>query len=182
MLGQYEADKFARSSHGPRDSMLRSWVWHLSYWFGEAVVPVPVEVSHLQAMGALFKSQSYRSFASYVSRVKDLHERAGYLWSRQHELEVLQGTRSVTRGQGPARQSAPLVVSDVMLLNPDAFDGIEQGPIGFQKVFLVGCAFLLREAELAFARRGHITFTSDAATLELPVSKTDPTAIGCSGS
>ena len=39
---------------------------------------------------------------------------------------------------------------------------------------------MLREIELAFARREHMTLTSDGRVmLNLPVSKTDPRALGC---
>ena len=47
--------------------------------------------------------------------------------------------------------------------------------------FFLGSAFMLREIELAYARLGHLCVdpVRRRAVLELPVGKTDPTAVGC---
>lgn len=183
LLAAYHRDKFAAKSVPVRESYLRTWCRYLCVWFGEQVSPVPVEISHLAAIGALMKGQDYRSFAAYASRMRDLHIRAGFYWSQQHVHEVQQGARSVTRGQGPPRQSAPLYVPDVAKIQDEQADGAV-GPVDLRRVFIVGCGFMLREAEVAFARRSHVSFddTQVVATLELPTSKTDATAIGCSRS
>ena len=58
----------------------------------------------------MMKALGYRSFSNYVSRIKELHILEGHVWTAQHAMEAAQGNRSVTRGQGPPRQSAPLSV------------------------------------------------------------------------
>ena len=57
----------------------------------------------------------------------------------------------------------------------------EDGPVGFIDVGVIGCGFLLREAELAFARKPHqaLDLERDRASLELSVSKADACTIGC---
>ena len=127
------------------------------------------------------KLGGFRSFQNYVSRIKDLHVRAGFTWSPQHAMEASQGLRSVTRGQGPARQSAPLDVDQVKQLQLPPAAICSGGPINPEGVIVIGSAFLLREIELAFARARHMTLDASKLTvrLELPVAKNDPAAIGC---
>ena len=50
-------------------------------------------------------------------------------------------------------------------------------------IFL-GCAFMLREIEVAFAKVDHVHLDAETAKvrLQLPVSKRDPRATGCSRS
>lgn len=182
MLGRYEKDKWAATSISTRSSHLSTWVSMLHAWYDGPVNPIPVEVGDIAAVGSLMKACEYRSFHSYASRVKELHVRMGFTWTEQHAQEARQGIRSVTRGQGPARQSAPLCVDAVRQLQYG--DGGAECSGGFANaadVFILGACFLLREIELAYARFSHLTLDLAAATvtLELPVSKTDASAIGC---
>ena len=74
---------------------------------------IPVAPEHIAFVGAAMKMRGYRSFSNYISWAKEAHIAAGHTWTPRHELEAAQGTRSVTRGQGPPWQSAPLPVEDV---------------------------------------------------------------------
>ena len=132
-------------------------------------------------VGCLMKAMGYRSFSNYVSAVKQSHVKAGFRWTAQHELESKQGLRSVTRGQGPPRQSAPLVVDDVLVLELSADPLCEKGPVNPKGVFLLGAGFMLREIEVAYARLAHLRVDTvkHRVSFDLPVSKTDPTAVGC---
>ena len=56
------------------------------------------------------KRGGYRSWGNYLSRAKSQHVREGHHWTDQLELAFKEAKRSVERGQGPARQSAPLDV------------------------------------------------------------------------
>ena len=129
------------------------------------------------------KAAHYRSYENYVCRMRELHERAGHHWSRQHELEARHGIRSGTRGMGPPRQSGPLPAESLCGISNEAVQ-VAGGPVGFVDVCVLGMGFLLREAEIAYARRAHMHLCTETSVvrLELPTSKTDVTAIGCSRS
>jgi hypothetical protein len=180
-LAKYEADKYAATARGPRASLEATWCRMLCIWHGEEVPSIPVEVADIGYVGALMKDNGYRSFANYVSAMKQLHVKAGFAWTPQHELEALQGKRSVTRGQGPARQSCPLdfdIVAKMALGSDPLCSGGPINPIG---VVVLGSAYMLREIEVAFARLAHLRVDTKSrrAYLDLPVSKTDVTAVGC---
>ena len=127
------------------------------------------------------KEYGYRSFGNYVSSMKQLHIKAGFQWSALHELEAKQGARSVTRGQGPPRQSAPLDVDAFAKLDLGMVPLAAGGPVNPGGMALLGSAFLLREIEVAYARLSHLRVDPKArrAHLHLPVSKTDVMAVGC---
>ena len=180
-LEAYETDKLAATSVGPRASQVATWGKFLNLWHGEIMPSVPVEPADIAHVGCIMKSRGYRSFANYISAIKQDHVRAGYPWTHQHELEAKQGVRSVTRGQGPPRQSAPLVVDDVVSLCIGSCAVVAGGPVNLIGTIFIGAAFLLREIELSYARLSHIRFNRSKlrVSLDLPVSKTDPTAVGC---
>ena len=182
LLEAYEVDKLAATSIAPRASQLATWQRFLDQWYGEHMPMLPVEVDDVAYVGSLMKAAGYRSFSNYVSAVKQEHVKAGYLWSMQHELEAKQGLKSVTRGQGPPRQSAPLIIDDVLALQLSEEALCQAGPVNPKGVFFLGASFLLREIEVAYARLAHLRLDVGRrrASLELPVSKTDPSAVGCS--
>ena len=90
---------------------------------------IPVEPADIAHVGSIMKAKGYRSLANYVSTMKQEHVRAGYSWTHQHELEARQGVRSATRGQGPPRQSAPMVVEDLVLLALGTDSVVQGGPV-----------------------------------------------------
>ena len=108
-----EKDTVARSSVGQRDSLLRSWVSFHDAWFATAqshsqtVEVFPITVLKIYAVGALLKSGGHRSPANYFTKAKEEHIKLGFQWSDALQLAVRKATTSVTRGIGPARQSAP---------------------------------------------------------------------------
>ena len=118
----------------------------------------------------------------YVSKAKEQHILSRFEWSELLDIAVKQATRSVLRGVGTARQSAPFNLdravdicrqSDSLLLPSGA-------PVGWEHLVL-GTYFVMREIELALARVSHLRIDKSVAscTLQLPVSKKDPRALGC---
>ena len=103
-LRAYDADKVARTSVAPRDSLLRTRRRPLEQRHDGPAPAAPCEPADIRQVGALMKAGGYRSLANYVSRIKLEHVAAGYYWSQQYELEARQGTSSTTRGQGPPLQ------------------------------------------------------------------------------
>lgn len=181
MMENYQREKYAASSASSRESHLRTWTAMLHAWHGAPVNPIPVEPEDIGVVGCLMKECEYRSFAQYVSRLRELHIRMGFTWTPQHALEAQAGIRSVTRGQGPARQSAPVAVDALRGLGAPADPLATGGFVGPIDAIILGAAFVLREIELAAARYRHMTVDHAArtVTLELPVSKTDVCGIGC---
>ena len=109
LIDQVNVARHAASAQAPRDSLLCTWCKILREWHGEDTQVVPVQPEDIIIIvGAVMKKKGYRSFPNYVSRVKELHIRAGFDWSQRHALEVTEISRSVTRGAGPPRQSAEL--------------------------------------------------------------------------
>ena len=108
----------------------------------------------------------------------------GHTWTSRHELEAAQGTRSVTRGQGPHRQSAPLSIESVAGLDLGFHALCQRGLVNPGDAAVLGSAFMLREIELAAARLSHVHVDTSACRffLKLPISKTDRTAVWCSRS
>ena len=182
-LAKYEEDKMAATAVVPRASQVATWGRFLALWHDEVVPSVPVEPKDIAYVGCLMKARGYRSFSNYVAAMKIEHVRAGFCWTAQHDLEATQGTRSVTRGQGPPRQAAPLIVDDVLAVDAEQLAAVVAVgcPINPKVTFFLGTAFMLREIELAYARLAHLRVDAvkKRATLELPVGKTDPTAVGC---
>ena len=181
LLAAYELDKFAASGHSTRQGRLETWIRLVRVWFGEAVDVIPVSVEHIAAVGAVMKYYGYRSFAQYASRARELQIRCGFAWTDAHALEAKHGDRSVTRGQGPPRQSAPLPVNQVQALVLGKEPLVKGGLLNPVGAFVFAASFMLREVELAYARYHHMRLDKHegTVTIELPVGKTDPCALGC---
>lgn len=127
------------------------------------------------------KFANYRSFDNYASRAKRAHIEAGGVWTQDLELEVKDASRSVNRGIGPPRQSAPLPMDKLIRVGSDTAVHCDHGPIDPVRAITIMCHFVVREIEAAFALAKHWKFDHEAKTItwHLPVSKTDPTAVGC---
>ena len=167
-LTAYEHDKHAAS-------VLATWTTFLRAWLGPDVSIIPVAPEHIAFVGAAVKMRGSRSFSNYISRAKKAHIAA------RHELEAAQGTRSVTRGQGRLRQSAPLPVENVAELELGFQALCQGGLVNPGDAAVLGSAFMLREIELAAARLSHVHVDINARSfsLKLPISKTDHTATRC---
>ena len=143
MLEAYERDKFAASNQSTRAANLAVWVRLVKLWFGPGTEVIPVEPEHIQAVGAIMKRHGYRSFSQYITRARDLHIKCGFAWSPKLVQEASQGVRSVTRGQGPPRQSAPLDVDAVRGMNVEIDPVVPDGVLNAGDAFVLGAAFLL---------------------------------------
>ena len=169
-----------------RSSARSLWVtWRLIHhaWFGEEVPPLPLTREKLLGAAAAFKAGRYRSYGAYASKAKEHHILAGFDWSEALAMTIRKTTMSVTRGLGQSRQAAPFDL-DRALAVADQVPRQIAGPIGWQSLLAVGVGFIMREIEVAFARVRHLTFDTANRTvvLQLPATKKDPRAIGCSRS
>ena len=117
----FDADKFARASEGPRCSLLRTWTRYHDIWHerveeeeGEDSVPAfSLSVGKIHVVAAMMKAGGYRSFPNYLSRAKEYHEKMGEPWDAQLDRAGREVIRSCLRAIGPARQSATLDIPAV---------------------------------------------------------------------
>jgi len=128
----------------------------------------------------MVKAGRYKSYPTYASKAKEMHIKAGYPWTDSHALAIRKATTSVLRGAGVARQSAPFDFNKALAAAADVA-AVKGAPVGWPQLLAVGVAFILREVELAFALVSHARLDGKARTisLQLPASKRDPRAIGC---
>ena len=127
MLENYLLDKHALSAQASQDSLDNTWKRLHRAWFGESSRPFPTNVSAIRAIAASMKFAKYRSFDNYASRAKRSHIEAGGVWTQDLELEVKDASRSVNRGKGPDRQSAPLQLERIFDMDPNRFFSKDRG-------------------------------------------------------
>ena len=176
--------RHAASAASSRDSLLSTWEFFLRRWHGLDKPAVPVDPADIGNVGSLMRVGGYRSFANYVSRVKEMHIRAGYDWTQLHALESAQICRAVTRGIGPPKQSAEIPLPTVLALmrGPEPPQARGGQPLHAARLFLLGSMFMLRELETACARTSHVTVDREAKVVHwlVPTSKVDVNGLGIS--
>ena len=110
--------------------------------------------------------------------MKRVHVQAYHKWGPHLALELRDCTRSCERGLGPALQAEPLRLTPSLLSKRGAAVALKSGV----DAVLLGAWWLLREIELSGLRRCDSTPMSGVGcgtmTLDLAVSKCDPTARG----
>ena len=148
--------------------------------YGDTVPVLPLTVVQYKAVTALFKASDYRSYANYASNIKGAHVEPGFAWSEQLAQAATWCRRSVERGMGPPRQSAPFKLDRVLTLDRTASPLVPDGPQHPVHLLLLSSMFMLREIEVAGTCLSHVTFDHTAKEVSwlLPASKTDSTALG----
>jgi hypothetical protein len=165
--------------------LLRTWTAFHVRVFGSAddlsSLPMfPATARSIIAVSALFKAGDYRSFANYLSAVRAQHIELGFSWDQLLEATGRWCTRSVLRGSGPARQSAPFRLHSLLRLSDDMAPLCAGGPCFPLRCTLLAILFLLREIELACAKHSDLSFDHDLREVSwnLTSSKSDPRALG----
>jgi len=176
------SDMRARSAIGPHASWLRTWTRFHHRWWGEISSPWPLTPQYIYAVAALMKDLGYRSFPNYVSASKDVHIQLGYPWSEQLKQAATRATASTQRGIGAAHQCEELRLHDALSVIHDELPLVHHGPAQCGHLFTLGHHHVVRGIELSSALAAHISVDTLnlTETWHLPVSKTDPQAIGCS--
>ena len=178
-MSQFRGDFYAASSRKPRDAMLQTWARFHRRWYANNDI-VPLTVESMEKVSCLFKLGAYKSYKNYLSRIKELHQESGYVWTHALQSSARRCTRSVLRGLGgPVRSEAFDLDRVVAFLKHSNIDIAEDGPEPPLHAVVVGTYFLLRELELSAIDMEDVTFTNDTVTLNLPVSKVDWQAKGC---
>ena len=96
----------APSAAASQDSLLHTWHAFHREWFGVDVPVLPLTGEKVYAVCAMFRAGGYRAVENYVSRIKDSHLEHGHPWTEFLDGACRKAKRAVTRGIGPARQSA----------------------------------------------------------------------------
>eukprot|EP00435_Cladocopium_sp_Y103_P041955 s490_g11.t1 len=181
-ISDLQRDYTAMSSKGPNASLLKTWeLMHRRMHQGRCDY-YPLTSDKISRVAAAFKMCGYRSFANYLSKAKEVHIQYGGDWSSDLQLESRRAVRSVTRGIGPVQQRMPFGIDRVIERQRDrAIDYaplVRDGPIGPHCLVVLGCFFMLREAEasLLLASNVKLDCVDRQVTIRLPSSKTDPAA------
>jgi len=184
MMEALMADMRARSAIGPHASWLRTWTRFHHRWWGSHTSPWPLSPPAIYAVAAIMKDAGYRSFPNYASAAKDSHIQLGFPWSDQLRLAVTRATASTQRGIGAPHQCSELLLPSALSVIHDDAPLVHMGPMQCRHMFILGYYHVVRGIELAMALACHLTVDLEASleTWHLPVSKTDPQAIGCSRS
>ena len=129
LLLELASDVHARSSVASQQSMLSTWTRLHARWFGSKSSPFPTWPLAVRAIASQMKLAGYRSFGNYLSRAKREHINAGGTWNQLLERVGADCVKSVMRGLGPARQSAPYPLEQVAILSLNEQPLVEQGPV-----------------------------------------------------
>jgi hypothetical protein len=107
-LNALDDDRNAASSSSSVADRVRTWSKFHLHIYGPTVPLLPLTVPTYKAVASVFKALGYRSFPNYASNIKAHHIELGHCWSDQLDQVAHWAARSVQRGIGPPRQSAPL--------------------------------------------------------------------------
>ena len=181
LLGNYECDVRAVSATSTSESLWHTWAFYHQRWFGANEPVLPITVQSVQAVVAQMKDQEYASIANYISIAKDKHIGHGHTWNEFLSREARRGTRSGTRGRGAAKQDEELDLDAAFTLDIGSDPLVPGGMCNFMWALEVGTFFVLREIELSTSLASAVSVNKEKleVTVALPVSKTDPKAIGC---
>jgi hypothetical protein len=181
MLSSLQADTSAKSTAASRASCVRTWALMHRLWFGDSSPTLPLTCDSIRAVAAQMKSAGYRSFVNYLDTMRALHVEE-YDWTPAMVLCRKRCLASTQRGIGPARQSMELPLQGIRDLDLGAEPLVPDGPCCPMHWAILCCFHVLRGAESACALASSLQLDRIACTerFMLPVSKTDPQAIGCS--
>ena len=180
LLQALEADTVAQSTAAARASAVRTWsLLHLR-WFGLTTPVIPVSCDSMRAIAAQMKSSGYRSFPNYVTALKALHKKE-FPWSGELDDCRRECEASTQRGIGPTRQSLELPVSELSSLGLTHEPLVPDGPACPALWATLSAFHVVRGAESACALASSLRVCTSTATetWSLPISKTDPQAVGC---
>ena len=162
----------------------RTWLELHTAWFHVSVPALPVEATKIRAIGTMGKVGGYKAWPSFRSKAKDEHIAVARDWPIEPEHLDRKAKRTATRGPGGASQSATVAFLEV-LASLGAPGDVKTGKrriVGFVNLVVIAVPSILCEIEAAcyLVRHVHLDRACKRTTLELPVSKEDVRAMGCS--
>ena len=149
-------------------------------WFSAEVPVLPLNMTKVDAIAAMFKTGGYRSFDNYLSRAREEHGKT-YLEDAALERACRLASRSANRGLGPSRQAASYDLDKLLGLDSVSVEcGSDEAPRHAKGLLILGAFFMMREIEAAAAQVHHVRIdrTHRVVYWDLPVSKSDVRALG----
>ncbi len=174
----FNTRKYAKSALGPRVQKLETW-----RRVAEAAGfqnPFQLTAGLINEVAAVLAAADYRSVMSYVDLAKQEFVREHGVWNDELELARQDAKRAAKRGLGPTSKAAPFPMLKIPQLPMNSRPVTADGPIGGPMLHTIAGWWLLRELEAASLRRRDVTLNGEFATLELPISKSDPEGRGVS--
>ena len=176
---EYESDKFARSA-------VESVKSRLTWWRKRApehrVDACPITVERLQLLGTLLKRAWYRSARCILECSEESAHSTGSPMDRCFGVGDEGGNRACETGTGPPQKCGAFDMQKLANLTISGDPLCTAGPKWPREGTLCGCWSAMREIELSAARCMQVTFLGGhgcgRCVFELPVSKTDPQAVG----
>ena len=147
-------------------------------WAPLTVAPFNTEVVY--ALGAALKWRKYRTADIYLYLARATAEREGATIDAATRRAVTDVIRSCKRGRGPAKRCEGLVLEILPSLPATPKAWADGGPWRPRNALIIGSWWMLREIEFSGAELRSVTFNTvlKSASLTLPASKADPTALG----
>ena len=170
----------ARSTSSTRATCIRTWGLMHRRWWGDSVPILPLTSVSICAVAAQMKAGGYRSFSNYLDTMKSIHIQEAE-WTSSLALCRRRCLASTQRGIGPARQSLELPMQAIRDLDVGDEPLVPGGPCCPIQWATLCCFHVLRGAESAcsLASSMRLDWSSLTESFSLPVSKTDPQAVGC---
>jgi len=149
-----------------------TWTFCHHRWFGANVPELPISFQSVQ---------EYASITNHILIEKDEHVGHGHTWNGFLSREARRGARSGTRGRGAARQDEEPDLDATFSLDIGSGPLVPGGMCSFTWALEVGTFLVLREFKLSTSLASAVAVDVEklGVTVALPVSKTDPKAIGC---
>ena len=142
LLLELGSDVHARSSVSSQRTFLTTWTRLHVRWCGDTSSPFPTWPLAVLAIASQMKFAGYRSFGNYLSRAKREHINMGGTWDQLLERVGADCVKSVMRGLGPSRQSAPYPLEQVAFLKLNEQPLVEQRPVNPRALAVLGAWFL----------------------------------------
>ena len=180
LLAALERDVVSESTAVSRASSVRTWTILHIRWFGTGVPVVPLTIDSIRGVAAQMKNAGYRSFPNYVTALKAVHKK-DFAWNSDLDDCRRECEASTQRGIGPARQALALPIEELLTLDLTLEPLVSGGPVCPLAWAVLSAFHVTRGAESACSLASSLTLCADTMTetWRLPVSKTDPQAVGC---
>ena len=161
---EFQEDKFAKTSRGPRESRWKLWCSLAE----RSLPPLPITVELIDKVGALFKQARYRSAAQYysvaISLNTDLRGTTG------PQLSTMRSRKQSGRSPGGVGPSSAKLDFPLEACARSFEQDVEKAYVKLQ---------LPESARIEAPADTGIVAAWCLVKLELPISKNDPTATGC---
>ena len=116
---------------------------------------------------------------NYLSRAKREHIKTNGIWHQLLERVGADCIKSVTRGLGPGRQSAPYPLERAATFGLDEHPLVEHGLVNPRALAIMGAWFLTREIELSLALCKNFTVVTNDGVLKIKWSVAVVRELGC---